>query len=75
MLNEELSNRLYNCKFNSALQYLDGQCSDKEKVVIEALATLYGNSGWLGGLTGIVVAYALNSIGVCTGCLETEEHE
>lgn len=45
VLNELLRNRIYNMKFRQAIQYLEGQPEDIQKVV-HALSMLFGNSGW-----------------------------
>ena len=59
--NENLRGRLYNFKFDSALQYLDGE-TDEDKEVIEALARMFGNCAWMGGDIELVVSGCVFSL-------------
>ena len=61
--NEELKERLFNWKFESALKYLDGETEEVFNIV-KALADMFGNVGWFEGSLAIIVAQALESIGV-----------
>lgn len=63
-LNDDLSGRLYNYKFNSALKYLDGE-PEEVKLIVNTLARMFGNVGWgLEGDIGILVAFVLDGLGV-----------
>lgn len=63
--NEQLYNRLYNWKFEQALQYLEDDKEDGAVVVLtKSLAQAFGNCGWIDGDISEVIRYALNSIGV-----------
>lgn len=64
MLNEDCKGRLYNYKFRQAVQYLDEEATETERALVESLATLFGNPGWMDGLLSDVVAAALQSVGV-----------
>ena len=61
--NEDLCSRLLNWKFESALKYLDGEPDEVVKLV-DSLSTMFGDSGWFSGSMAILIANALENIGV-----------
>lgn len=70
-LTEDVLNRLYNWKFDTARSYLVRQQelgevfpTVEEVDTIHALAITFGNSGWFGGSMADVVRAALRSIGI-----------
>ena len=58
-LNEELKNRIYNMKFDQAIQYLDKDVTGPEKEAIEALSRCFGNCGWSDGDIGTILELAV----------------
>jgi hypothetical protein len=59
-LSEECTGRLANWKFAQAAALLDGDCEPGERELVEALAALLGDCGWLpGGSLAVVVSEAL----------------
>jgi hypothetical protein len=60
-LSEECADRLYNWKFEQALDYLGGATSG-ERQLVEALSATFGNSGWFGGSLGIIINAALRTL-------------
>jgi hypothetical protein len=62
-MNPELENRLYNFKFNSALNHLDGEPIEVRKIV-EQLSKKYGDCGWIFGTEGDRIDKILKKIGV-----------
>ena len=63
-LNEDLENRLYNFKFDSALNFLEVNESEDQVEVIKNLALMYGNCGHLDGFVSYMIECTLKSIGV-----------
>lgn len=53
--NEKLRGRLYNWKFEQAEKYTEAE-SDQVKHMVEDLAQLLGNSGWVPGQIGNVIS-------------------
>ena len=64
MLTEECKGRLYNWKFNSAVRELTTEATEDERELVEALATLFGNVGHFEGAMSMLVAVAVDSLGV-----------
>lgn len=61
--NKNLISRLRNYKFNSAIEYLDGE-DERVKIIIMALADTFGDIGWFGGsMSEIVDAVVVLLIG------------
>lgn len=58
---ENLKGRLFNWKFKSALQYLEGQ-PDEVRELVEALANTVGNSGWEDGYLGTIIGAAVDKL-------------
>jgi hypothetical protein len=54
--NKDLRSRLSNWKFESAMNYLDGE---SEEVAVKTLDGLFGNCGWFWGNMGEVVGLAV----------------
>ena len=53
MLNEKLVSRIFNWKFQSAIEHIDAFVTDSERREIDYLASQFGNCGWaIGGLIG-----------------------
>ena len=52
--NKNLIGRIYNGKFNSALKYLEGESKETVELV-NTLARLFGNVGWLDGDLGYLL--------------------
>lgn len=63
-LPEGLYSRLYNWKFESAENYIDGSIPDEAALLIEALSAAFGNSGWFSGHLAEIVNHALQNIGI-----------
>lgn len=61
--NPDLYSRLYNCKFNSALKELKEE-NEETKEIIETLARIFGNSGWIDGDIGLLVGVVIEYLGV-----------
>lgn len=62
-LDEDCINRLYNWKFDSALDYLDAsQATHAEAVGIKALAEVFGNLGWQGGAMSEIIRLAVHDL-------------
>lgn len=61
-LNEDLTGRLENWKFESAKMYVDFDVSVDERLVIEALADTYGNCGWFEGSMGLIIGAAVEAL-------------
>ena len=59
--NQKLINRLINFKFRSAQKYLEGEDDDVVEVV-NALATLFDNCGWIEGNMGIMIQCCIAKI-------------
>lgn len=67
MLSQHVHRRLANWKFAQAQDALSRQsqeATDEERMVVAALASAFGNSGWFDGSMGIIVNAALLRIGV-----------
>ena len=62
-MNDKLLSRLLNYKFESALNYLEGEFSNVKELV-NSLAQIFGNSGLIDGHLRIVIDNALENIGV-----------
>jgi len=62
-MNDKLVGRLLNWKFNQAMGYLDGE-PDTVRVVVTALSSIYGDCGWFWGYAAVIIAAALESIGI-----------
>lgn len=60
-MNEDLENRLYNYKFNQALQYLDGE-SEEVIELVTVLARVFDD--FCGGDMCLIVTHALQNIDV-----------
>lgn len=58
---DRLISCLYNWKFRSALQYLEGQ-PDRVRELVEALANTVGNSGWEDGYLGTIIGAAVDKL-------------
>ena len=61
-MNEKLKSRLFNWKFEQALQYVDGGVDLDDLEVIKALARLFGNCGWFEGDVGALVSVVVSSL-------------
>lgn len=62
---EPLAGRLFNWKFDSAVQRLDeGGWTGPRADLVRALGALYGNSGWFEGAAGDLVSASLRVMGV-----------
>ena len=60
---ERLYSRLYNYKFESAVQYLDGaQLRKRDRALVKYLAARLVNSGWIMGDFSLLIDAALSSI-------------
>lgn len=56
--NKRLISRLFNWKFGTALQYLEGE--DEEVVIlVKALADTFDDCGWIDGNMGIIIQACL----------------
>lgn len=74
---EEVMNRLYNWKFESAKDNLDGAflfktleyTPDMEEFIngVEALSSAYGNVGWFNGSTGVIVSMLVDYLHLMAG--------
>ena len=63
MLTEECKNRLENWKFDQAKEYLaDSNPTDREQELVDALAAVFGNGGWLFGQIEIIVGAAVETL-------------
>lgn len=64
MLSALCVNRLENWKFASALGYAEkgSTPTDSEREAIEALSAVFGNCGWFGGSTGVIVGAAVDRV-------------
>lgn len=62
-MNEGLEGRLLNFKFDSALQYLEGE-SEEVIELVNLLAKLFGNVGSILGDFALIIENALGNIGV-----------
>lgn len=61
-MNNNLSSRLYNWKFNQALRYLDGE-TEEVKNLVNALAMIFGNIGWeLDSPMVVIIGFAVDSV-------------
>lgn len=61
-LNEKLHGRVFNWKFESALQYIEGAKSFETKPIVEALAKCFGDLGWEDGLMATIIGAAVENI-------------
>lgn len=71
-MNKELASRLINYKFKSALQYLEGE-KEETKDLVNFLAKLYGNVGWILGDMAILIDNALENIQATDEFIDSEE--
>lgn len=71
-MNKELASRLINYKFKSALQYLEGE-KEETKDLVNFLAKLYGNVGWILGDMAILIDNALENIQATEEFIDSEE--
>ncbi len=71
MMNEKLESRLLNYKFESAVQYLEGEDFDT-KMLVNQLSKEYGNVGVITGTQANIINAVLKSIGVNFSKEETE---
>ena len=63
MLNEDCENRLENWKFLSAQRYCTPETAKYEREVINALAEMVGNCGWLPrGTLGVLIGVAVDAL-------------
>ena len=64
-LSKELSDRLWNGKFEQAKEELGEKSHDKKTTeLINALSDTFGDSGWMGGNMQIIIDNAIENIGV-----------
>jgi hypothetical protein len=62
-LSENCIDRLENWKFDQARKCLDeSEPTDTERELVEALAAVFGNSGWLFGQIEIIVGAAVGTL-------------
>lgn len=64
MLNGDLTGRLTNWKFESALRYLDDDVTKDEREVVTSLACVFGNIGYVDGEMGTIISAAVASLGI-----------
>ena len=66
MLSDGINNRLYNGKFKSAQRIIgdDITLTASERELINVLAEMFGDSGWIMGSMSVVISNALENIGV-----------
>ena len=57
---ERLLDRLENFKFEQALEYCEPD--DEWRELVEALATTFGNCGWLNGKMGVILDAAVSVV-------------
>lgn len=70
-LSEDCQGRLHNWKFEAAAKYLpDSDPTDHEHGLVNALAAVFGNSGWFDGRMGTIVSAAVSTL---TGDREATE--
>lgn len=62
MISDECFDRVVNWKFMSAEEHLTDEATAEERIVIETLARMFGNSGWFWGDMGTVVRRAIQSL-------------
>ena len=62
-LSEKCEDRLHNWKFEQAQEYLgDAEPTDRERELVDALAAVFGDSGWLDGELGVIVSAAVGTL-------------
>lgn len=59
-----LFGRLYNWKFDQAVEHLEPDWDGPRASLVRTLAAMYGNCGWFDGLAGDMVRYSLMVLGV-----------
>ena len=62
-LNEALQSRLYNYKFGSALEHIEGE-KQEVRDLVEALGNSFSDVGWFTSDLSVIIMNALENIGV-----------
>jgi hypothetical protein len=62
-LSEKCKGRIHNWKFERARDYLaESEPTNRERELVDALATVFGNSGWLFGEMATIVGAAVKEL-------------